>query len=107
MKGSESQDKQNIYKNLLVSFVNNAIGQTEGVAKQHNLNQRLKNMENNVQIYFYNDEVTIDIYLAVVFGYSVPQVVCEVQEKVINSIKNSTSLKIKNVNVNITNVIFM
>ncbi|MFA6866154.1 MAG: Asp23/Gls24 family envelope stress response protein [Clostridia bacterium] len=108
MKDSNSQEKLSIYKNLIISFANNAVAQAEGVAKQNNFGQTRNNSDsNNVQIYFYNDEVTVDIFLAVVFGYSVPKVVCEVQENLIQSIKSSTPLKVKNINVNITNVIFM
>lgn len=109
MKDSMNQEEILRNKNLIASFASNAILQTEGVAKQQS---SLKgNMGNsagkNVQVYFHNNEVTVDLFISVLFGFSVPKVVCDVQERVISLIKENTNFKIKNINVNVTNVIFM
>ncbi|HKL73903.1 MAG TPA: Asp23/Gls24 family envelope stress response protein [Clostridia bacterium] len=105
MKDSMNQEDLLRNKNLITSFVNNAILQTEGVSKQQHIKGDLK--VRNVQVYFYNDEVTVDVFISVIFGFRVPEVVCGIQERVITMIKDNTKFKVKNVNVNVTNVIFM
>jgi len=110
MKDSMNQEEILRNKNLITSFVNNAVMQTDGVAKQQNLvkgNMSTSALGRNVQVYFYNNEVTVDLFISVLFGYSVPKVVCDIQERVITLIKENTGFDIKNINVNVTNVIFM
>lgn len=110
MKDSMNQEEILRNKNLITSFVNNAVMQTDGVAKQQNLakgNMGASALGRNVQVYFYNNEVTVDLFISVIFGYSVPEVVCTIQERVIALIKENTGFKVKNINVNVTNVIFM
>lgn len=110
MKDSMNQEEILRNKNLITSFVNNAVVQTDGVAKQQNLmkgNTGTSALGRNVQVYFFNNEVTVDLFISVLFGFSVPKVVCDVQERVITLIKENTSFKVKNINVNVTNVIFM
>lgn len=111
MKDSMSQDDIIRYKNLIISFVNNAIIQTDGVAKDFNVIKSKLGVTTlntkNIHVYFVGNEVIIDIYINVIFGYSVPHVVYLVQDKIINSVKESTEFDIKSVNVNVSNVIFM
>lgn len=109
MKDSMNQEELLRNKNLITSFVNNAIMQTDGVSKQQNIKGNIGAYASgrNVQVYFYNDEVTVDLFISVIFGFRVPDVVCAIQERVISLIKENTSFKVKNVNVNVTNVIFM
>jgi len=97
------------YKTLITSFVNTAIMQTDGVSKQQNIKGKIGAYASgrNVQVYFYNDEVTVDLFISVIYGFRVPDVVCALQEKVIALIKKNTHFKVKNINVNVANVIFM
>lgn len=109
MKDSMNQEELLRNKNLITSFVNNAVMQTDGVSKQQNIKGNISAYApiKNVQVYFYNDEVTVDLFISVIFGFRVPEVVCAVQERVIALIKENTNFKVKNINVNVTNVIFM
>jgi uncharacterized alkaline shock family protein YloU len=107
MKDSMNQEEILRNKNLITSFVNNAILHTEGVAKQQNLYKGKVGTGANVQTYFYNNEVTVDMFITVISDYKVPEVVCDLQEKVIALIKENTGFKVKSINVNVTNVIFM
>ncbi len=111
MKDSMSQEDITRYKNLIISFVNNAIIQTDGVAKELNVTKSKLGIATmntkNIHVYFVGSEVIIDIYINVIYGYSVPHVVYLIQDKIINSIKESTEFDVKSVNVNVSNVIFM
>jgi len=97
------------HKNLIISLVNNAVMQTDGVSKEQYIKGKKSGFspERNIQVYFYNDEVTIDLFISVIFGFRVPEVVCAIQEKVISLVKENTKFKVKSVNVNVANVIFM
>lgn len=111
MRDSMSQEEINRNKNLIISFVNNAIIQVDGVAKELNVIKSkfgISTMNTkNIHVYFMGNEVTIDIYINVIYGYSVPHVVFMVQDKIINSVKESTDFDVKSVNVNVSNVIFV
>jgi len=109
MKDSLSQENITRYKKLIASLVNTAIAQTEGVAREYNVKKGLGTSTmstKNIHIYIYENTVTIDIYISVLYGSPVPQVVCKLQENVLNLIKDSTTFFIKNINVNVSNVIF-
>lgn len=109
MKDSMKQEEISRYKNLITSFVSNAVYQTEGVAKRQSGSAKSEALApgGNVQVYLYNGEVTVDMFVSVLSGYSVPKVVCDLQEKVIALIKENTPFKPKNINVNVSSVIFM
>lgn len=111
MRDSMSQEEINRNKNLIISFVNNAIIQVDGVAKELNVIKSKFGVSTmntkNIHVYFMGNEVTIDIYINVIYGYSVPHVVFMVQDKIINSVKESTDFDVKSVNVNVSNVIFV
>lgn len=111
MRDSMSQEEFNRNKNLIISFVNNAIIQVDGVAKELNVIKSKLGISTmntkNIHVYFMGNEVTIDIYINVIYGYSVPHVVFMVQDKIINSVKESTEFDVKSVNVNVSNVIFV
>lgn len=111
MRDSMSQEETNRNKNLIISFVNNAIIQVDGVAKELNVIKSKLGISTmntkNIHVYFMGNEVTIDLYINVIYGYSVPHVVFMVQDKIINSVKESTEFDVKSVNVNVSNVIFV
>ncbi len=109
MKDSLSQEDINRYKKMIVSLVNTAIAQTEGVAREYDVKKGFGTSTmntKNIHVYIYENAVTIDIFISVLYGTPVPQVVCKLQENVLNLIKDSTTFYIKNINVNVNNVIF-
>ncbi|MCI5791183.1 MAG: Asp23/Gls24 family envelope stress response protein [Clostridiales bacterium] len=110
MKDSISQEDINRYRKMIVSLVNTAIAQTDGVAREYDVVKKKFGTSTmntkNIHVYIYDNTVTIDIYINVLFGYPVPQVVCKLQENVLNLIKDSTTFYIKNINVNVSNVMF-
>ena len=109
MKDSLNQQDVNRYTNMLLSFVNTAIAQTEGVSREYDVVKSklgVKTMNTkNIRVYILDDEVTLDVYINVIYGFAVPQVVCKLQENIINIIKESTPFKVKEVNVNVSGVL--
>ncbi|HHT83355.1 MAG: Asp23/Gls24 family envelope stress response protein [Christensenellales bacterium] len=110
MKDSMKQEANNRYANLITSIVGTAMTQTEGVAKDMGLVKykfgmgALKNR--NIHVYIDENRVTIDIYINVIYGYSVPDIVCILQEKIKKAVEAATSFEIVSINVNVSNVIF-
>lgn len=112
-KTSLTQEETSRYTNLITSLVNTAVLQTEGIANELNDGKR-KSKESlfslgsrNIHAYVVGMSVTVDVYINVVFGFSVPQVACDLQEKIIASIKENTPLTPNAVNVNVSNAIFL
>ena len=110
MKDSLSQVDITRYTNMIISFVNTAIAQTEGVAREYDIVKSKFGMSTmntkNIKVYIDDNEVTIDLFINVLYGYAVPKVVCKLQEDIINLVKESTPLVVKNINVNVSNVLF-
>ena len=105
MKATESQDK---YTNIITSLVNSAVMHTEGVYADEVFVSKAKKFSTptNVTVIFNGNEITIDVYIDVVFGYNVPMVSCTLQEKIIHDITENTGLTVKTVNVIVNNVRF-
>lgn len=98
---------QKNYTNIITALVNNAVLHTEGVSANEALltKQRKNLLTNNIGLIFDENRIIIDVYIDVVFGYSVKEVACNLQEKIINDIKENTDLIVKNVNIIVNNVI--
>lgn len=110
MKDSMKHEANNRYANLITSIAGSAMTQTEGVAKEIGLVKykfgmsALKNR--NIHVYIDENRVTIDVYINVIYGYSVPDVVCNLQEKIKKAVEAATRFEIVSINVNVSNVIF-
>lgn len=59
-----------------------------------------------VTIGWSNEQLTVDVYCVVKYGYSVREVALEVQKQIRHAILHMTSLDTKEVNVHITGVLF-
>ena len=53
-----------------------------------------------------DDTAVIDIAVNVFYGYVIPQVVCDMQEKIKQEVEGSTYYKVKAVNVFVAGVVF-
>ena len=113
IKDSLPQDESSKYTNLVISLVNTAVDRTEGIAKELNDGKKKKKKapfslgSRNIHVYIGGMTVTVDVFINVIFGYSVPQVACELQEKIIEAIKENTPLTPGAINVNVSNAIFL
>ena len=99
---------QDNYTNIITSLVNTAVINTEGVSGEDVLltKPQKSSSANNVIIYFDDNKITIDVYIDVIFGYSVKDVACNLQEKIIYDVKENTNINVKNVNIIVNSVIF-
>lgn len=110
MKDSMKHLANNRFANLVTSIVGSAMTQTEGIAKEIGIVKSKFGFgafrNRNIHVYIDQNRVTIDVYINVIYGYSVPDVVCSLQERIKKAIEDATRFEIVSINVNISNVIF-
>ncbi|MDD4316163.1 MAG: Asp23/Gls24 family envelope stress response protein [Clostridia bacterium] len=110
MKDSNNHEVNNRYANLISSIAGTALSQTEGVAKELGLVKYkfgLSTLKNrNIHVYIDENRVIIDLYINVVYGHSVPDVVCNLQERIKQAVETATRYKVESINVNVSNIIF-
>lgn len=115
LKMVESEEGSLSYKrNVVLSIVKLASQEINGIAslctnaypfwkKVFN-----KNYNQGVVIEFGEDnDVYVDVYVNVLFGYSVKDVAFRVQENIKSSIESMTDYKVSAINVNVVGVVFV
>lgn len=95
-----AKEKSSVLNEVLVSLATEAAQDVEGV---HLLNS--KRNRGAVSVYFLpNEKVTVDLFVSIDLGYSVPSAVAVLQEKVKNQIEGATKFKVQSANVQVVNV---
>lgn len=64
-----------------------------------------KNLSKGVRITMEGNSVLVDLLLVVRYGYSIPQISEQVQERVVFQIETMTGLEVINVNVRVAGVV--
>lgn len=64
----------------------------------------VKSLSRSLRISFDEDQLIVDISVMIDFGYSIPKISSQVQEKVKNTIETMTGLTVEAVNVRIAGV---
>lgn len=65
-----------------------------------------KKPSKGVKIQLSENLATVDIYLSVKYGFVIPSVAAQVQDKIINAIESMTGLTVAAVNVHVSGVTF-
>jgi len=107
---SESQIK--ISDDVVATIGGLAASEVDGVASMAgNITNEIvgklgiKNSSKGVRIEIDGDEVTADLYINIKYGFRIPDVTSQIQEKVKNSIENMTGLKVIAVNIHVVEII--
>lgn len=113
LKTQATDDGNVSYKrNVVLSIVNLATQEINGVASlSSNAVSKLKRLFNKnyhrgVIIEFVDNAVYVDVFINVMFGFSVRDVAFRVQENIKSSIESMTDFKVEAINVNVTGVVF-
>jgi len=100
----------NQYENIIISIANVIVEQTDGVAslagETKSLFKKRSGKNSGIQIFIYDQSVTIDISINVYYGYKVPELAYSIQKKLQEEIERSTKFKVRTVNVNVVGVVF-
>ena len=100
-------------RNVVLSIVKLAAQEINGIASLDVTGLKFmkrifnKKFNHGVLIEFGDDEdVYVDVFVNVLFGYSVKDVAFRVQENIKSSIESMTDFKVAAINVNVTGVVF-
>jgi uncharacterized alkaline shock family protein YloU len=109
---SNNKGKVTCNKNILLSIINLATKEIAGVSSLcDNFGSGIKkvfsnNYTNGVKIEYVNDGIDIDVFINILYGYSVPDIAYKVQENIKNGISAMLDVKINSINVHVQNVDF-
>ncbi len=65
----------------------------------------IKNSSKGVKIAIEEDEVTVELFINIKYGFRIVDVTSQIQEKVKNAIENMTGLKVVAVNIHVVEII--
>ncbi len=108
----ESKDNVSYKKNVVISIVSLATQEINGIASiSRNSVSAIKsafnkNVNRGIIIDFDHENVFIDVFVNVKFGYSVKDVAFRVQENIKSSVESMTDFKVEEVNVHVVGVTF-
>lgn len=110
----EEKNKDNVTykKNVVISIVSLATQEINGIASiSRNSVSAIKsalskNINRGIIVDFEDNQVFIDVFVNVKFGYSVKDVAFRVQENIKSSVESMTEFKVNSVNVNVVGVTF-
>ncbi len=109
---TEDEGNVSYKKHVVLSIVKLATQEISGVAGLSSagvpvLKRMLfKNYQRGIAIDFVDNNVYVDVFIDVVFGYSVKDVAFRVQENIKSSIESMTEFKVDTINVNVMGVVF-
>ena len=98
------ENNDSMYVEVISSLAYNAAANVTGVTVLGSAKSSHK--DGKFRVYMNGDEVTIDVFIDILHGFSVPEVAYSVQEAIKSEVEGATKYKVKNVNVQVSNVIF-
>ena len=101
---AKNNQDDSMYMEVISSLASNAASNVVGVTVLGSAKSSYK--EGKFRVYMNGDEVTIDVFIDIMHGFSVPDVAFAVQEAIKSEVEGATKYKVKNVNVQVSNVIF-
>lgn len=101
------------YADIIASITAVAIFKIEGIASLSSQSGKIisgskytnKNKK-SIQVYIVGEKVTIDLFLNVYYGYKLPDLAFNIQEKVKTEVAKATHFMVEKVNVNVLGVVF-
>lgn len=108
-----NKGKVSCNKDILLSIINLAAKEIAGVSSLcENFGSTIKKKffnkyyEEGVKVNYVNDGIIVNIYLNVLFGYSVTDIAYRVQENVKNAITSMMDIKVNSINIHVMGVDF-
>lgn len=112
VEDEESKDSVTYKKKVVISIVSLATQEINGIASiSRNSVSAIKstlskNINRGIIVEFEQNQVVIDVFVNVKFGYSVRDVSFRVQENIKSSVESMTEYKVSTVNVHVVGVTF-
>ncbi|MEG1529164.1 MAG: Asp23/Gls24 family envelope stress response protein [Clostridia bacterium] len=108
MANEVNQKNTAVFSDVIMSLASDAASDVEGIEVLRSHNGSKKSIRGGgVSVYFLpNDKVTIDLFVNIEQGRTVPVTIAEVQERVIKEVESATKYRVHSVNVQVVGVIF-
>lgn len=105
---SKEKTNSEVYAEIISDIAARAAAKVDGtVLLGDNPDKRRLIKDNDTHAYLMADNnVKIDIYLNVVYGYNIPDTVCKVQSCIKDTIEKETCYKVTEINVSVVSVVF-
>lgn len=101
MAKTNNADNVAAFTKVITTLATEAIDGIDGVTLPEG-----KKSRGAVTIYILSDErVSVEVFVNILLGYSVPKTVADMQESIKNEIERTTKFKVQSVNVHVLNVI--
>ena len=111
MKNNEINADIKISDDVVASIVGLAATEVEGIASMAGnvtynrlAKSGTKNKSKGIRLIIEDGAITADLYMNMRYGYSIPVVTSQVQERVCNAIENMSGLKVCAVNIHIVGI---
>lgn len=98
-------------KNVVLQIIELATKEIAGVASlaSHNylnITGAVSKKKRGMVVSYLEDGIVIDVFINILFGYSVNDVAFRIQENVKRSVESMTDFKVKHINVHVPGVLF-
>ena len=106
---AEENGTINIAEDVVAAIVVDALKEVEGVgAMSQNVGEQLsgKKAARGVRVEKVDDAIAIDLYLMARYGFEIPALARQVQEKVSDAVGGMTGFPVKEVNVHVGGISF-
>ena len=99
---SNEKDKGKVVYNvgILRHIVTLAVAEVEGTVPSE------QTKKSGISLYIEKDGVYVDVSVAVMYGYNVPELAYRIQQTVKQSVENMTHFKVAEVDVHVLDVVF-
>jgi uncharacterized alkaline shock family protein YloU len=77
-----------------------AVAEVEGTVPTN------QNKKSGISLYIEKDGVYVDVSVAVLYGYNIPEIAYRIQQTVKQSVENMTHFKVAEVDVHVLDVVF-
>lgn len=110
VKNQEGSGKITLDRNILISIINLAAKEINGVESVTNsarpwIKRLFNRFDDGVKINFEkNGALTVDVYINIYVGFSVPDIAYRVQENIRNALATQVALKPRKINIHVINV---
>lgn len=103
-----SAKNMSVFSDVIMSLASDAASEVEGIEVLRSRDGSKKLIRGGgVSVYFLpNDKVTIDLFVNIEPGYTVPSAVAEVQERVKKEVEGATKYRVHSVNVQVVSVMY-
>lgn len=108
---NNSEGALNYNKPVVIQIVDLATKEIAGVASfakcgRLTTKNSTTKKKGGLAVTYLEDGIVVDLFINILFGYSVNDVAYKIQENVKRSVESMTEFKIKHINVHITGVLF-